>query len=180
VSQPATCRVAGATWSLTFTREVLQFVAAHAQRTRASKESVGQLYCRDLMTSHITVGHATVLPRTRASYSGVQFNPVAAADERATLFKAGWHCIGLWHSHPESHALPSSTDALLATDYARAAATHLNGLVFALLGTRPLPDGFTVLLHDGARFWVTDWDHHVREPAGLALPELSAERAKQE
>ncbi len=153
----ASCRVAGATWVLTFTGEVLQLIGAHTQRTRFSKESVGQLYCRDLTTTNIVVGHATALPRTRAFFSGVHFNPVVAMEERASLFQSGWHCIGLWHSHPESNPRPSATDTALAEDHAKAAATHLNGLVFAILGTQSLPGGLSVWLHDGDRFLKAEW-----------------------
>ncbi|WP_375184290.1 Mov34/MPN/PAD-1 family protein [Aquabacterium sp.] len=154
----ASCRVAGAAWALTFTSEVLQLIGTHAQRGRVSRESVGQLYCRDLTTANIVVGHATALPRTRAFFTGVQFNPAVAMEERTSLFQSGWHCVGLWHSHPESHPQPSSTDAALAKDHATAAATHLNGLVFAILGTQPLPEGLSVWLHDGARFSKAEWE----------------------
>lgn len=154
----ASCRVAGASWALTFPSEVLQLIGSYTQRTRFSRESVGQLYCRDLTTTNIVVGHATALPRTRAFFSGVQFNPTVAMEERASFFQLGWHCIGLWHSHPESHPQPSATDTALAKDHAKAAATHLNGLVFAILGTRPLPGGFSVWLHDGDRFLKAEWD----------------------
>jgi len=154
----ASCRVRGPSWALTFPREVLQLIGSHTQRTRFSRESVGQLYCRDLTTTNIVVGHATTLPRTRAFFSGVQFNPAVAKEERASLFQLGWHCIGLWHSHPESHPQPSAADTALAKDHAKAAATHLNGLVFAILGTQPLPGGFSVWIHDGNRFLNAEWD----------------------
>ncbi len=154
----ASCRVAGAAWALTFPSEVLHLIGAHTQRTRFSRESVGQLYCRDLATPNIVVGHATALPRTRAFLSGVQFNLTVAMEERASLFQLGWHCIGLWHSHLESYPQPSATDTALAKDHAKAAATHLNGLVFAILGTQPLPGGFSVWLHDGDRFLKAEWD----------------------
>jgi len=118
---------------------------------------VGQLYCRDLTAGSIVIERATTLPRSRASYASVQFNPEAAAAERAELFKDGWHCVGLWHSHPEAFPRPSTTDALLAADHARAAATHLNGLLFAIIGTRPVPDGLSVWVHDGSKFWQARW-----------------------
>lgn len=155
----ASCRIAGAGWSLTFSLEVLQTIGSHVQETWRSKESVGQLYSRDLTPSNIVVGHSTTLPRIRAHYSGVQFDPKVAASERAMLFRDGWHCIGLWHSHPEAHPHPSPTDSVLAKDHARAAASHLNGLVFAILGTQPLPSGLSVWLHDGERFLSAEWAH---------------------
>lgn len=151
------CRLDGADWTLTFTAAVLREIGAHAQTKPLSKESVGQLYCRDLTASTIVIELATTLPRSRASYASVQFNPEAAAAERAKLFTDGLHCVGLWHSHPEPFPYPSSTDALLAADHARAAATHLNGLLFAILGTRPVPGGLSVWVHDGSKFCLARW-----------------------
>lgn len=155
----ASCRIAGAAWTLTLTAEVLRLLGEQIQTGWTSKESVGQLYCSDLTLSNIVIGRATVLPRTGAHYSGVQFNPEVAARERAELFEQGWHCIGLWHTHPESHPEPSPLDEGLAKDHAKAAATHLNGLVFAILGNRPTPEGLYVWLHDGTRFLRADWYH---------------------
>lgn len=170
----ASCRIQGAAWTLTFTAEVLQMLSRQGQTGWASKESVGQLYSRDLTQADIVVGLATVLPKTRAHYSGVQFSPEMAANERARLFKAGWHCIGLWHSHPEPYPEPSAEDGMLAMNHAQAAATHLYGLVFAILGNRPLPDGLGVWLHDGTKFLRADWCH----PVAAAAPQESKQISK--
>lgn len=177
----ATCRVAGADWTLTFTDEAQRLIGTYAQRIRDSKESVGQLYCRDLTHSDIVIGHATVLPRTRAYYGSVHFNPAVADEERALLFKEGWHCVGLWHTHPVSHPQPSPTDTVLAKDHAKAAASHLNGLVFAILGTRPMPDGLSVWLHDGDHFLKAEWIHEPTGQDGLTtvLPVVLPERTNQ-
>lgn len=153
----AICCLDGADWTLAFAAAALREIGAHAQTKPLSKESVGQLYCQDLTAGSIVIELATTLPQSHASYSSVQFNRDAAAAERAELFNDGWHCVGLWHSHPEAYPRPSSTDALLAADHARAAATHLNGLLFAILGTRPVPDGLAVWVHDGSRFLQARW-----------------------
>ena len=156
-SADATCMVAGAAWTLTFTEAALLCIGSHAQRKRGVNESVGQLYSRDLTGSSIVIDLATVLPKTRGSYTGVQFNPEVAAQERVELFGAGWHCVGLWHTHPEPNPEPSPTDGLLAKDYARAASNHLNALLFVILGTGSLPHGLSVWLHDGVKFWRAEW-----------------------
>lgn len=154
----ATCRIEGADWTMTFTAAALCQIGAHAQTQRASKESVGQLYCRDLTAGTIIIELATVLPRARAGYASVQFNPKVAMKERGKLFKEGLHCAGLWHTHPEAFPRPSHTDSILAADHARAASTHLNGLLFAILGTRQIPGGLSVWAHDGVQFWPTRWE----------------------
>lgn len=154
----ATCQIEGADWTVTFTAAALRQIGTNAQTQRASKESVGQLYCRDLTLRAIIIEHATVLPRAFARYASVQFIPEVAAKERSELFEEGLHCVGLWHSHPEAFPRPSTTDSLLATDHARAAASHLNGLLFAILGTRPIPGGLSVWAHDGVHFWPAHWE----------------------
>lgn len=154
----ATCRIEGAYWTLTFKAAALQQIGAHAQTQRSSKESVGQLYCRDLTAENIVIEHATVLPRFDVGYASVQFNPEVAMKERAKLFKEGWHCVGLWHTHPEAFPRPSQTDSILAADHARVAVTHLNGLLFAILGTRQIPEGLSVWAHDGVQFWSSRWE----------------------
>lgn len=163
----ASCRIEGAAWTLTFTAEVLRVLGGQIQTGWTSKESVGQLYSRDLTQSDIVVGLATVLLKTRAHYSSVQFSPEMAANERADLFKLGWHCVGLWHSHPEPYPEPSTTDGMLAMNHAQAAASHLYGLVFAILGNRPLPEGLGIWLHDGTRFLRADWCNQ----AATAVPQ---------
>lgn len=154
----AICRLEGADWTLTVSAAALRQIGAHAQTKRGSKESVGQLYCRDLTAGNIVIEHATVLPRSLAGYASVQFNLEAATKERAELFEKGLHFVGFWHSHPEVFPRPSPTDALLAADHARAASTHLNGLLFAILGTRPVPSGLSVWIHDGSQFWQAHWE----------------------
>lgn len=154
----ATCRLEGADWTLTFKAATLRQIGAHAQMQRASVESVGQLYCRDLTAGTIVIEHATVLPRSRAGYASVQLIPEVAAKERVELFKDGLHCVGIWHSHPEAYPRPSQTDSILAADHAIAASTHLNGLLFAILGTRQVPDGLSVWAHDGVQFWPARWE----------------------
>lgn len=69
--------------------------------------------------------------------------------EREVLFWRGLHCIGLWHTHPEASPTPSPEDRMLALDHALAAAPQLRGLVFAIVGTVPMPAALRVWVHDG-------------------------------
>jgi len=70
--------------------------------------------------------------------------------EREQLFTLGWHCVGFWHTHPEADPKMSNEDRALAKEHARAAMTVINGLVFAIVGTQPLPTGLRVWCHNGA------------------------------
>lgn len=141
-----------ADWTLLFDDDVVSLLAAQRQTFFYSKEKVGQLFSRDLTGNEIVVDRATVLPAIHAKYAGVHFDPEVAYQERLHLFEQGWHCIGLWHSHPESRPSPSFMDLELAADYAAAARPHLSGIVFAIVGKAKFPHGLSVGVHDGAKF----------------------------
>jgi len=123
-----------ADWTLLLDDDVVSLLAAQRQTFFNSKEKVGQLYSRDLTGNEIVVDRATVLPAIHARYADVHFDPEVAYRERLRLFEQGLHCIGLWHSHPESRPSPSVMDLELAADYATASRPHLNGIVFAIVG----------------------------------------------
>ncbi|MBK4734688.1 Mov34/MPN/PAD-1 family protein [Noviherbaspirillum pedocola] len=146
-------RIPDAAWSLEFCADAIAVLQQHVQKGPLSRESVGQLYTRDLTKPTIRVEVATVLPPARNSYAHVRFDPKKLAAERAALFKQGLHCLGFWHSHPESAPRPSKEDDELAADHARAARGILSGLVFAIVGNAPFPSGLAVWVHDGRAMW---------------------------
>ena len=139
----------GAAWSLQLSKDVVQFLDNHAQRDVFAPESVGQLYSRDLTAPVIVIERATKLQPKSASRVKVQFDTKQAYAEREALFQSGLHCVGLWHTHPEPHPLPSGDDRRLARDYALNAKSHVAGIVFAIAGTRALPDGLRIWFDDG-------------------------------
>lgn len=72
------------------------------------------------------------------------------------MFEKGFHCIGLWHTHPEPEPQPSSEDRALAREHALAAKPQLSGLVFAIVGTLPMPSGLRVWVDDGGELLLAD------------------------
>ena len=142
-------RMTGATWSFQFSESALDTLLGHVQRLRSSKESVGQLFAKDLTRSPIVVEVATALRPTRAAWSRVTFNTDQAMAERIKLFGQGLHCVGLWHTHPEPLPTPSTDDQMLAREHALAARPQLAGIVFAIVGTASLPAGVRVWVDDG-------------------------------
>lgn len=145
-------QIPSANWRLALTEHVVAFLETRAQRRWWDRESVGQLYTRDLTVDAVEIGLATRLPTRWASWSGVRFNPEVALKEREELFTQGWHCIGLWHSHPEERPEPSPTDSVLAADHADAAKINLRGIVFVIVGTALFPRGIYLGVHDGRAF----------------------------
>ncbi len=133
---------------LQFSDTAIQTMGSHVQRHRWSRESVGQLFSRDLTAETIVVDVVTVLKPRWSAWSRVSFDTHRAMDERAAMFEQGLHCIGLWHTHPERLPEPSPEDRALAMDHARAAQPQMTGLVFAIVGTSPLPAGLRVWIAD--------------------------------
>lgn len=138
-----------ATWCLEFAPSAMDEMLSHAQVMRNSRESVGQLYTRDLTQDVVCVEHATWLNPKIAHWSRVKFDPKKAYAEREKLFRKGLHCVGLWHTHPEPYPTPSGEDRLLARDYANSAMPQLSGIVFVIVGTLPEPNAFKVWVDDG-------------------------------
>lgn len=144
-------RVPGALWSLEIPAGGLAILKNNVQRGWVKRESVGQLYTRDLTADVIVVDTVTKLPANWSSFSGVGFDVRDAANERADLFAHGLHCLGFWHSHPEEVPHPSGTDLQMAADHAHASKDIFTGLIFLIVGRAPFPKGLGVWLHDGAR-----------------------------
>ena len=144
-------QLAGATWSMRLTMEVVEYLGSQAQLDSHGPESVGQLYSRDLTASVIVIERATKLRAKSASRVKVKFDPKEAYAERKVLFESGLHCVGLWHTHPEPDPEPSGDDRRLARDYALSAKCYVTGIVFAIAGNRPLPDGLRIWIDDGSK-----------------------------
>ena len=142
-------RLPQANWALEFGTSAVETLRKHVQASIGSKESVGQLYSKDLTGDRLVIDVATALKPTWAAWAKVRFDTKQAMAEREALFDRGLHCIGLWHTHPEPNPTPSSEDRALARDHALAAAPQLSGLVFAIVGTLPMPAGLRVWVHDG-------------------------------
>lgn len=146
---PLIYRLPDARWSLRFTAEALAVMTPHTQHRWLSRESIGQLYTRDLTADDVVVDRATLLEPVAAWWGRVRFDTQQVMAEREAFFAAGMFCIGFWHTHPEPRPSPSRDDRRLARDHAQAAEGQLTGLVFAILGNAALPDGLRVWIDDG-------------------------------
>ena len=142
-------RIPGATWCLEFSPGTTKCLAGQAQRHWWSKESVGQLYTKDMTGDVLRVDVVTKLRAKWASHTGVRLDVTRVNEERARLFKQGLHCLGFWHSHPESVPNPSSDDIAMAADHAKASLNVFAGILFVIVGTADAPSGLGVWVHDG-------------------------------
>ncbi|MFN9476503.1 Mov34/MPN/PAD-1 family protein [Acidovorax sp.] len=146
---PLVFRLEGACWTLRILPTVVHFLAQYAQTNRLQRESVGQLYARDLTGNSIDIELATLLPPKWSLRTRVKFNTQQAMEEREAKFKEGLHCVGLWHTHPEKTPEPSREDHGLAREHALAARPQLAGLVFVIVGNAPVPHGLGIWIDDG-------------------------------
>ncbi|MGF6414847.1 Mov34/MPN/PAD-1 family protein [Paraburkholderia sp. MM5482-R1] len=142
-------RLPGAAWSLELSETAIGTLLGHVQRSPSSKESVGQLFTKDLTSNPVVAEVATVLTPTRAAWARVTFSTDRARNERESLFTNGLHCIGFWHTHPEPSPTPSMEDRRLARDHSLAAKPQLSGIVFVIVGNAPPPIGVRVWIDDG-------------------------------
>ena len=65
-------RLPQANWALEFGASAVETFQKHVQASRRSKESVGQLYSKDLTGDHLVVDVATVLKPTWAAWARVR------------------------------------------------------------------------------------------------------------
>lgn len=143
-------RLQAARWTLAISGDVTTFLEPYVQKRWLSRESAGQLYTRDLTSQEVIVERATLLTRVSAAWSRISFDVKQVVAEREAMFEQGYHCLGLWHTHPEPVPHPSPNDLRLLKDHAAAAASRdYAAMVFAILGTRPLPLGLGIWVHDG-------------------------------
>ncbi|SCU75978.1 conserved hypothetical protein [Cupriavidus necator] len=142
-------QIPGAKWCIHFGPETLAVLAKSVQHGTGSTERVGQLFTPDLTGDVVEIAKVTKLTPKWASFSRVKFDPEVAMAERSALLAQGFHCIGLWHTHPEPRPVPSSQDQALAKEHALAAIPQLSGLVFIIVGTASFPAGLQVWVHDG-------------------------------
>lgn len=142
-------RIPGATWCLELSPGITKCLVGQAQRQRWSKESVGQLYTKDMTDSVLRVDVVTKLRTKWASHTGLRLDVPRVSEERAQLFRQGLHCLGFWHTHPESVPCPSSDDIAMAADHAKASLSVFAGILFVIVGTADAPSGIGIWVHDG-------------------------------
>ena len=98
-------------------------------------------FTQDQIVIEIATGPRRSDRRSRFSYVP---NRLAERREIARLFKLGLHYVGDWHTHPERHPNPSSTDARNLNETFRKSKHQLTALVMIIVGTCPGPKGLYV------------------------------------
>lgn len=142
-------KVNNAAWELSISETALKVFRSRIQKGCTSTETVGQLYSMDLTGPIINIDLATCLKPKKTFWNRVNFDTTASQNERNELFNKGYHCIGLWHTHPELSPTLSVIDLKTAQDHAFAAKPILLGVVFAIVGNDVFPKSLKFWIHDG-------------------------------
>jgi integrative and conjugative element protein (TIGR02256 family) len=119
-------------------------LSSNRQRNFLAKEIGGQLFAR-FKEGVIVVEIATVTSgRSRRTKFGFWPDREAERQDIARLFKDGLHYIGDWHTHPEKHPTPSSTDIHKALEIFKKSQHELNAMLMVIVGQARFPDGLFV------------------------------------
>jgi integrative and conjugative element protein (TIGR02256 family) len=134
---------------LQFTPKVLAHFRRHQQRRFFEREAGGQLFAT-FANNEITIVEATG-PRRSDRRSRYSYIPDRTEEQREIVerYPLGLHFVGDWHTHPECHACPSSTDLSSISDTVRKSRHSLNGFVLVVVGSSALPASMHVSVHDG-------------------------------
>lgn len=126
---------------------VLEHLARYRQTSCWKREAGGQLFAR-VMANRWIVQKATG-PRKSDWRSRFGFRPdrIAEQAEIDALFAENLHYVGDWHSHPQWHPEPSSTDELSLAETVAMSTHSLVGFLLVIVGTAPFPQGLWVSLH---------------------------------
>ena len=135
--------------SIVLATNVLRHFSKHAQTKWWRSEAGGQLFAR-FQGKIIRIEEATG-PRRGDRRSRTAYHPDKRAEkeEIAEQHRVGLHYVGDWHTHPEAKPTPSPTDLDSIAECVRSSTHNLNGFILIVVGTKKLPDGLHVLIHDG-------------------------------
>lgn len=146
-------RIPGALWCLEFPVNMIEKFQPYVQTNFLKPESVGQLYSICRTSTVVRIDDVTNLKPKWARFKGVSFDSLAAQLEREEKFENGLHCLGYWHTHPESVPTPSQTDVDMMAEHALASKNMFSGIIFVIVGSSPAPQGLRIWFHDGFKLW---------------------------
>lgn len=139
----------GAGPRLILSPQSLTHMGQHRQMSATRREAGGQLFARFIDgTIHVVTATG---PRRGDRRGRLFFHADQRADQREinAFFKAGLHYVGDWHTHPEDHPTPSSTDVTAMKERFLRSRHQLRGVMMVIVGRADPPRGLYVGQHDG-------------------------------
>lgn len=126
-------------------RTFVRYQQLHTHSVEAGGQLFAQINGNDIVLQIATKPHRRDI-RTRYSYVPDRAAQQAEIDR---LHARDLHFVGDWHTHPDSHPLPSLQDMRSIKDTFRLSKHCLNGFLLVIVGTAPFPGGLYVGLHNG-------------------------------
>ena len=128
--------------TITISDDCLDALYARRQIGARVAERGGQLFAR-VESGDMEIVTATDVEGSRKRFS---FRPSRRAEQQQidSLFGAGLHYVGDWHTHPEDIPTPSELDADKIGDLFTKSSHQLNWLVLVIVGRVPFPEGIYV------------------------------------
>ena len=135
---------------------VLAHLLEHRQTRVWHREAGGLLFARiggKRIEIEAITGPRPTDRRTPFSYRPDRAGEQAEVDAHHAV---GLHYVGDWHSHPENVPGPSARDNKTMASRVEKSQHQLRGILFAIIGRAPLPQGLTLVVHDGTRWFPLD------------------------
>lgn len=134
-----------------FSVDVLSHMYEYAQRSFFEKEAGGQLFSPAPHSEYVSVARVTGPYREdKRSRSGFHPNIQRVMQDRESFFQAGFHPIGIWHTHPEPNPSPSPKDKCTTLEYLAAFQGEMDGFLLVIIGNHGTPPNMAVWIAWGA------------------------------
>lgn len=92
-------------------KEAYEHIVSYAQYLFFASEAGGELFSNCIEDGNIYIEIASGPHRKdRRSRTSFNQNPKAASDVRKSMLSVGMYAVGMWHTHPEPHPIPSQLD----------------------------------------------------------------------
>jgi len=125
-----------------FTSQALEHMYSHVQRLPRQTEAGGEVYAIDPDAQGLIITVATG-PNEGDFRRRHAYNPDTEAllRDRQRQYSLGRHAVGLWHTHPEPHPIPSRQDRRTTEQYLAAYHDDRERYLMVILGNRgSIPD----------------------------------------
>jgi len=131
--------------------QVVAHLLQHRQTRFWHREAGGLLFAR-ISNKRIDI-EAITGPRPTDRRTPLSYSPdrVEEQAEINVYHRLGLHYVGDWHSHFENVPTPSPRDNKTMASRVHKSQHQLGGILFGIIGRAPLPEGLTLVVHDGKR-----------------------------
>ncbi|NHZ83963.1 hypothetical protein F2P44_32570 [Massilia sp. CCM 8695] len=143
--------------TVAFPPSVLNHMYQFAQRRFFAREAGGQLFSPNPEHINVEVTHVSgPNPGDSRSRHGIIWHIGQANMDREKHFASERHAVGLWHTHPEEHPMPSAQDEKTTRQFLEGFHGTMTGFLLIIIGNKgDLPNMAVWLARDGTyQSWI--------------------------